>query len=221
MTGSATGFFRQASVFAALSLSVAAPLAAQDQADPVLNQEPGVREVAMTPLRDLNLAKDPIPDILLAAAQAPYASDGLRRCRNISAAIAELDVVLGPDLDVMESEDQRISVGQIATRAVGSLMPFRGIVRELTGAADHRRQFEQAIYAGSIRRGFLKGLGQQRGCAYPARPAFASVKVTKADSFDNRSDRKGAASKEERGKEERSKDGTVFVSQPVVQPTGG
>ena len=216
MTGSATGFFSRARWLVSLSVVIAVPLAAQDQAEPVLNEEPGVRDVAMTPLRDLNLAKDPIPEILLAAAQAPYASDGLRRCRNISEAIAQLDAVLGPDMDVMESDDQRISVGRIATRAVGSLMPFRGIVRELTGAADHERQFEQAIYAGSVRRGFLKGLGQQRGCAYPARPAFASVKVTKADRVGTDKATKTIESKDKRGA-----DGTVFVSQPVVQPTGG
>jgi hypothetical protein len=35
--------------------------------------------------------------------------------------------------------------------------------------------------AGAVRRGYLKGLGQQRGCSYPARPAFARVAVTGAD----------------------------------------
>lgn len=216
MIGSVTGFCKRASVLTVAGCLMASPLAAQDAPEPVHGQSPDAGEVAMTPLRDLNLSKDPIPDVLVKASLSPYAADGLRRCSNISAAIAELDAVLGPDLDVAQGDDDRISVGRIARSAVGSLMPFRGIVRELTGAADHQREFEQAIYAGSIRRGFLKGLGQQRGCAYPARPAFAAVNVTKADRIDTPEGQKRVEQREERGA-----DGTVFVSQPVVQGDGG
>lgn len=215
MTGSATGFSRPARLAVVLALLSAAPLAAQDQPEPVADREPDAEDVAMTPLRDLNLSKDPIPELLLTAQADPYDSSGLRRCRDIGAAIAQLDAVLGPDLDVAAEEGDRISVGRIARSAVGSLLPFRSIVREVTGAADHERQFEQAIHAGAVRRGFLKGLGQQRGCAYPARPAFARVKVTKEDRTD-----KGEGRKRAERKEERAADGTLFVSEPVVQPIG-
>lgn len=217
MTGNVTGFFKQAELGLALALLGAAPLAAQDQPqdEPIRSQSPDAQDVAMTPLRDLNLARDPIPPLLLTAQEAPYDTTGLKKCRDIGAAIAELDAILGPDLDVMAEEDDRISMGRIARSAVGSLMPFRSIVREITGAADHRRAFEQAIHAGAVRRGFLKGLGQQRGCAYPARPAFARISIDKTDRIDTEDGRKRVARKEER-----AADGTVFVSQPVVQPTG-
>lgn len=215
MTGSVTGLSRPARLALALALLGAAPLAAQDQPEPVADREPDAEDVAMTPLRDLNLSKDPIPELLLAAQAAPYDTTGLRRCRDIGAAIARIDAVLGPDIDVATDESDRISVGRIARSAVGSLLPFRSIVREVTGAADHERQFEQAIHAGAVRRGFLKGLGQQRGCAYPARPAFARVNVTRDDRIDTPEGRKRAAKKEER-----AEDGTLFVSEPVVQPTG-
>lgn len=217
MTGNVTGFFKQAELGLALTLLGAAPLAAQDQPqdEPIRSQSPDAQDVAMTPLRDLNLAKDPIPPLLLTAQEAPYDTTGLKKCRDIGAAIAELDAILGPDLDVMAEEDDRISMGRIARSAVGSLMPFRSIVREITGAADHQREFEQAIHAGAVRRGFLKGLGQQRGCAYPARPAFARISIDKTDRIDTEDGRKRVARKEER-----AADGTVFVSQPVVQPTG-
>lgn len=215
MIGSATGFCKRASVMAVAGCLMAAPLSAQDAPpEPVKGQSPDVQEVAMTPLRDLNLAKDPIPEVLIRASAAPYAGDGMKQCAAIGADIAELDAVLGPDLDIAEGDDDRISVGRLARSAVGSLLPFRGIVRELTGAADHQREFEQAIYAGSIRRGYLKGLGQQKGCAYPARPAFAAVNVTKADRIDTDKGRERVAQREER-----AEDGTVFVSQPVVQST--
>lgn len=218
MTGNAIGSWRCASALAlAATLTLAAPIAAQDQAgnapEPeVVGGEPDVRDIATTPLRDLNLSRDEIPAILQQASLSPYDSAGLGGCDAIGSAIAELDQVLGSDLDVGTDDSADISVGRIARSAVGSLLPFRGIVRELTGAADHQREFEQAILAGAVRRGFLKGLGQQRGCPYPARPAFANVQVTKADRLEG----KIAPAQAERG-ETRGSDGTVFVSQPVVQ----
>ena len=80
-------------------------------------------------------------------------------------------------MDVAGSDPDRLSVGSVAKSVVASFIPFRGIVREVTGAADHKRQFEAAIYAGAVRRGYLKGMGQQRKCPYPARPAAMRVPV--------------------------------------------
>lgn len=210
MTHSVTGSCRSASC-AALAL-FAMPLAAQDQPQVVTGNDPNVREIATTPIRDLNLTRDEIPAILLQAAAAPYAADELDSCARIGAAIAQLDQVLGDDLDVQADEGDNVSVGRIARSAVGSLVPFRSIVRELTGAAAHQRAFEEAILAGAVRRGYLKGLGQQRGCAYPARPAFANVRVTATDETPGTVNAPQVARTERR-----ATDGTTFVSQPVVQ----
>lgn len=202
------------SSLAALGLALTAtPLAAQEQEN-VRDSEPSVRDIAVTPIQDLNLTKDEIPAVLLRAEEAPYITDGLGNCRDLERAIAELDAVLGADLDIDTDERRDITVGKVAKSAVGSLIPFRGIIREVTGAADHQRDFEEAILAGAVRRGFLKGLGQQRGCAYPARPAFARVEVTKDDRIDTEEGRERLARQEERGE-----DGTLFVSEPVVQQT--
>ncbi|MXP32546.1 hypothetical protein GRI94_12015 [Erythrobacter jejuensis] len=151
-------------------MAASVPLAAQDEPERV-DKGPDVEDVAMTPIQDLNLAKDEIPAVLATAAADPYATGDLGNCRAIGNEIGDLTAVLGPDLDVEDGEDG-LSVGKAAQSAVGSLIPFRGILREVTGAADNQRKFEAAILAGAVRRGFLKGLGQQRGCAYPARPAF-------------------------------------------------
>lgn len=174
MRGSAIRTSRWASVVSLASMLAATPATARAQ-DAVRDSEPGVVDVAKTPLTDLNLAQDPIPELLLAAAAAPYASEGLTGCGEIGGAIAELDAVLGPDLDIAEEDRDDISVGRIAKSWIGSFIPFRSIVREVTGAADHQRDFEAAIMAGLIRRGYLKGLGEEKGCSYPARPAFAKV----------------------------------------------
>ena len=177
MTGSAMHISRCAKGLALVAVIATAPLAARTQEN-VRDRDPGVEDVAMTPLTDLNLAKDPIPDLLLAANAAPYASDGLDGCDELGGAIAELDAVLGPDLDVADENRDAISVGRIAKSAVGSFIPFRSILREVTGAADHERDFEAAIVAGIMRRAYLKGVGEAKGCAYPARPAFAKVDLS-------------------------------------------
>ena len=47
---------------------------------------------------------------------------------------------------------------------VNSLIPFRGIVREVSGAAPAERRLAAAIDAGFARRGFLRGVLSARGC---------------------------------------------------------
>ncbi|QYU69762.1 hypothetical protein J4558_06440 [Leptolyngbya sp. 15MV] len=212
MTGSATVSCNFARAAGLAFLIAAVPAAAQNQPVAARDRDPTVRDIAVTPIQDLNLARDEIPAVLLQAAVAPYDAEGLAGCDAIAAAIAGLDEVLGADMDIAAGQSSNISVGRVAKSAVGSLIPFRGIIREITGAADHQRQFEEAIYAGAVRRGFLKGMGQQRGCAYPARPAFANVQVTRNDVVAGEASPAQLASNETR-----SANGTSFVSQPVVQ----
>ena len=165
----------RASLVALTIAVVATPAAARNQDQPVAGREPDAQDVAMTPLNDLNLSKDEIPAVLIAAAIDPYSSEGLNGCPAVQTAIADLDAALGPDMDVAAGETDRLSTGRMAKSVVASFIPFRGILREITGAAGQERALQSAIYAGAVRRGFLKGLGQQQGCAYPARPAFARV----------------------------------------------
>lgn len=154
----------------ALASAFAAPASAQAMPDP------DVMEVAKTPLRDLNIDAQDIPPVLLTAAQNPYATDGLGKCNAIVSAIADLDSVLGGDYDIATDDgSDRFSEGRIAQKMVGSLLPFRGIVREVTGAASNDRAMRAAYTAGMVRRSFLKGWGLGRGCAYPARPKVAEA----------------------------------------------
>lgn len=204
---------RSANLWGAAALLAAlavAPAHARNQEEPVAGRTPDAEDVAMTPITDLNLKKDEIPPVLLAAAADPYANVGLSSCADIAAAIAPLDTVLGPDMDIARTDSERVSAGAVAKSVVASFIPFRGVIRELTGAADHQREFEAAIYAGAVRRGFLKGLGQQKGCAYPARPAFARVEVVSARKAAAKRDGEPAGTAQPPG-------GAGFVSEPVVQ----
>lgn len=169
---------------AALLASV--PAAAQDAEDEVVRgRSPDMMDVASTPLTDLNLSKDEIPEALSDAVIAPYASELMATCDDITREIMRLDVVLGADLDIETEERRDMTVGKVAQSAVGSFIPFRGIIREISGAADHKRDFEEAIYAGAVRRGFLKGLGQSRDCPYPARPATTRISMAEGDAVES------------------------------------
>lgn len=187
----------------------ALPASARDPDEPAASREPDAQDVAMTPLTDLNLRKDAIPAVLVAAVVNPYESAGFAGCPAIEAAIADLDTVLGPDMDVAATGTDRLSTGRMAKSVVASFIPFRGILRELSGAAEQERGYRAAIYAGAVRRGFLKGLGQQKGCDYPARPAFTRVAVSPPT--------RAAAKTGKAVSVTSPADETAFVSQPVVQ----
>lgn len=149
----------------AAAAMLAAPAAAQ------VMPEPDTTEIAKTPLRDLNIDARDIPAVLQTAAADPYALAGMDRCDALVTDIAALDSVLGADYDIaVDGDDDRLSKGRIGQSVVGSILPFRGIVREVTGAAANDRELRAAYTAGMVRRAFLKGLGLGRGCAYPARP---------------------------------------------------
>jgi hypothetical protein len=138
--------------------------------------EPDAEEVAKTPLRDLNIDARDIPEPLKVAVRAPYETARLTSCNAIVADIAALDQVLGADYDIALSEAEGrtglpdVNMGKVGQSVVGSIIPFRGIVREVTGAAASDRALSAAYTAGMARRAFLKGLGMGRGCEYPARP---------------------------------------------------
>ncbi len=154
-------------VSALLSLVACAALAS---GAPALSQtlEEDAEDIAKTPLEDVGIAKDDIPEVLLEAADDPYAQVEKDGCNALVAQIARLDTVLGADYDLAGKENTGLSGKKVAKGIVGSFIPFRSLVREVSGAAGDRRKAEAAVRAGLARRSYLKGLGQ--GCDYPARP---------------------------------------------------
>ena len=54
--------------------------------------------------------------------------------------------------------------GTVGRTVVNSLIPFRGLVREISGAAPAERRLNAAIQASFARRGFLRGVATGRGC---------------------------------------------------------
>ncbi len=170
--------------FLLAGLCLGASAQAQDHNDRVMNPDVDAKDVAMTPLRDLNIGGDGIPEILMESVMAPYASEKLLDCQDIVREIARIDVVLGPDIDLDQDERRDITAGKVARAGVASFIPFRGIIREVSGAADAERDLRAAILAGASRRGFLKGVGEARGCAYPARPATVRMTVSEDEVYE-------------------------------------
>jgi hypothetical protein len=122
-------------------------------------------DIATQPLQDTNIKRRQLPEVLQLARGDPYSSAGLRQCRAITGAIADLNAVLGPDFD---SPEERRTTGEraasVGRSVVQSLIPFRGVIREVTGAAAAQREWDAAVDAGIARRGFLHGLARTRGC---------------------------------------------------------
>lgn len=115
-----------------------------------------------------------VPPKLLAIQDDPYSLDGLGRCAAIIREVEELDAVLGPDVnahvDKSRAKKREETAGRVAGTVAGSFIPFGGLIGEITGANAERKRYAVAVYAGTVRRGFLKGVGLERGCKAPARP---------------------------------------------------
>jgi hypothetical protein len=140
--------------------------AASAQTKPVTDNNPSAADIAATPAEDLNLRNKEIPAVLVGASKAPYTIPA--GCPAISEAVTALTKVLGPDLD-KGSKSSGLTVGSAAKGAVGSFVPFQGLIREVSGAAKDQRAMQAAVAAGIARRSFLKGYGEAKGCKAPAR----------------------------------------------------
>lgn len=128
-------------------------------------------DVAVTPVDDFNLRTRKYPALLLELQNDPYARTGLDTCEAMTAAIVALDDILGEDLDIVAARKHRITAGAVGKEVMGMLIPFRGLIREASGANANRRKMADLIIIGMMRRAYLKGLGEQSGCSYPGRPA--------------------------------------------------
>ena len=140
-----------------------------------------ITQAATVPFNDLNLVRADIPPVLVAAQKAPYALPADRSCPTLASDVRSLDAALGADLDtpatasnpsLIDRGSNAVSdaAGNALKGAAESVIPFRGWVRKLSGAERYSRDVAAAIAAGTIRRAYLKGLGQAAGCQAPGAP---------------------------------------------------
>ena len=148
------------------ALGSSAVLAATPNVEkPMLNH---VEDAALQPAKDVNLRKDKIPVRLLEIQRSPYDLTGMQDCQRISTEISNLDPLLGPDVNIdpnlSRAEKRERGVSRIAGGILGGFIPFRGVVREVTGANAAQQRYQRAMAAGFARRSFLKGIAMGRGC---------------------------------------------------------
>jgi hypothetical protein len=124
--------------------------------------------IAEKPLRDLNIIKVEVDPYLEPLMAAPYALNGLRTCKDYKAAITRLTSVLGPDVDSPQAKAAKESPAEFALEAgatvAGGLIPASGLIRKISGAEARQQYADAAVYAGALRRGYIKGMAKGRGC---------------------------------------------------------
>ncbi|WP_176596890.1 MULTISPECIES: hypothetical protein [Sphingobium] len=166
-------------IFAAAPLlfSTAALAQEQEKKDDTLKK---AGSIATQPARDVGIDKDKIPEVLQKAVEDPYKRPAPRTCTALKASLDELNGVLGADFTTGRQANEN-RTGKIAEAVgktiVNSIIPFRGLVREISGAAPAERRLEAAVTAGIARRGYLRGIASERGCKIMSPPPTAQEKA--------------------------------------------
>lgn len=146
-------------------------------------------DAATGPLEDLNLRKREIPPLLASAARNPYAKPEKAKCDVVRTEVAQLDELLGPDIEpkeveVASADDNFMGISDVempdrqqmisgagsmvhdgiigAIRSRTNILPFRSIIRKISGADRHQRHLAEAYEAGKLRRAYLKGYAMER-----------------------------------------------------------
>jgi hypothetical protein len=164
----------RATRFTCLTLALicaASPGMAQNQGKPQQTNAERLGDkaegVVRQPMKDVGLMRENPPEVLKDAQKAPYTLVGLKRCPDFKRAIADLDEVLGPDVDEVDEQGDALPTRLAEAGAksiVNALIPFRGLVREASGAAEADRKFRMMVASGVARRGYLKGIAKGKGC---------------------------------------------------------
>ena len=128
--------------------------------------QPGsVARAVGQPFRDLSLIQDKLPDALKRAAESPYEISRAANCALIQLEITDLDAALGPDIDELGTSQGK-GADSLAADLIGGVvkLPFRSILRRVSGAQAREEAMRAAVLAGMVRRGFLKGRLSQLAC---------------------------------------------------------
>jgi hypothetical protein len=137
------------------------------------NRDNQIGSAVRQPFRDVSLVREEPPEILKRAAAAPYDLQMPPDCGAVFAEIAALDAVLGPDVDKVDvNEKTGIDAGGLTASAIGGVigLPFRGVIRTVSGAEYREEVLADAILSGIARRAFLKGTAHAGDCEEPATP---------------------------------------------------
>lgn len=128
---------------------------------------------ATTPVRDLNIGVPAVPR-QLKLLQNPYGTDRSRSCSAIKEELSDLETALASNHSNLNgpnfNHDTRAGyAGEAAhdamTAAATSLVPYRGVIRYMSGATRREKEGIAADRRGRQRMGFLVGLAAERRCS--------------------------------------------------------
>lgn len=144
-----------------------APLCAQSAMETASQVGKSAENIATKPLKDANVIHDEIPPKLLAVMAQPYSLAGLKTCADFGREIGELTAVLGPDVDSVQAK-KGSTTSEVVLAGIedvaGSFIPGTRIIRKVSGAEAEEKKAKAAVYAGSLRRAYLKGTARAKGC---------------------------------------------------------
>ena len=138
------------------------------------------RDAAMQPLADVNIVRPHIAPELERILDDPYRLEAEPDCQELAFQITKLNRVLGPDYDVDIGDGDGRSrtdrgIALAGRMAAGVLIPFRSVVREVSGSASAEREYKAALIAGIARRSYLKGIARAEQCPLPRDPYAESL----------------------------------------------
>ena len=157
----------------AACLAIGVPAIAQNQ--PAAKPRSDIDKVGDTienigekPLKDLNIIKPKVAPEMERIMEEPYSLKGIKTCGQYRTAIGRLTELLGPDVDSPQLQKKDKSPAEVALglgeSAAGSLIPFTGLIRRISGAEARDKYAKAAVYAGSVRRAYLKGTARAKRC---------------------------------------------------------
>ena len=153
------------------------PAAGQERKDRDKETGEMMGDAVTQPLADINLKRKGLPPELEAIRDRPYDLAGIQTCQQIITEVKKLDGVLGDDFDKIEvktrDRKRKESAAGVTRGVISGLIPFRALIREVSGARASDQDYREAVYAGVVRRSYLKGLGTARRCRAPGRPMTA------------------------------------------------
>jgi hypothetical protein len=104
-----------------------------------------------------------VPQLLKDIKADPYKQPGQPICDTVPLEIQQITDLIGPDLNTQATADDKSLASRGADVARG-LVPYRGVVRFVTGANKKDEELREAIMAGYARRGFLRGIQLNLKC---------------------------------------------------------
>ena len=128
-------------------------------------EDEDLEKAAQSPLYDLNLKRDEIPDELSRIQNAYREPES---CGEARLEREELNTILGPDpATIKVGKNGRITVkpADALGSAISSAIPYNSIIRYLSGANAYEKKFAAAYLKGNLRRSYITGWMAKAECA--------------------------------------------------------